>query len=137
MSPILGKCEAPAAPFVAIGSPGAFDGTGHPVRSTGYFDWMRGDFAYSANWAAEMAALLANLSGGGPAGKWAVASVCPVDKLVDDMQAAMCVGVRQLCCLEGKHAPFSRGRDWTHLWIGRAGGFWGRGKWSKMPASRP
>lgn len=39
-------------------------------------------------------------------------SVCPVDRLVDETEAAVSVGVRQLCCREGTQArSFARGRE--------------------------
>ena len=44
---------------------------------------------------------------GGPEG-----SVCPVDKLLDETETAVSVGVRQLCCREGTQArSFARGRE--------------------------
>jgi hypothetical protein len=40
------------------------------------------------------------------------ASHCPVDKLLDESQKAVSVGVRQLCCREGTQArSFARGRE--------------------------
>ncbi|HLJ97458.1 MAG TPA: hypothetical protein VKU02_30140 [Gemmataceae bacterium] len=39
-------------------------------------------------------------------------SECPVDRLVDETQATVSVGVRQLCCREGGNArSFARGRE--------------------------
>ena len=39
-------------------------------------------------------------------------SDCPVDKLVDETETAVSVGVRQLCCREGTQArSFARGRE--------------------------
>ena len=39
-------------------------------------------------------------------------SVCPVDKLLDETERAVSVGMRQLCCREGTQArSFDRGRD--------------------------
>lgn len=39
-------------------------------------------------------------------------SHCPVDRLVDETEATVSVGVRQLCCLEGGNArSFERGRE--------------------------
>ena len=44
---------------------------------------------------------------GGPEG-----SVCPGDRLLDETEAAVSVGVRQLCCREGTQArSFARGRE--------------------------
>jgi hypothetical protein len=40
------------------------------------------------------------------------ASDCPVDKLLDETESAVSVGVRQLCCREGTQArSFARGRE--------------------------
>jgi hypothetical protein len=40
------------------------------------------------------------------------ASECPADRLVDETEAAMSVGARQLCCREGSNArSFERGRE--------------------------
>lgn len=39
-------------------------------------------------------------------------SDCPVDRLIDETQSGVSVGVRQLCCREGTQArSFARGRE--------------------------